>query len=611
MRIITGLVVSVGLAFSANVQAEKTVIKSEADLPRVTIQLQAKPSALVKDGGPAFDAMVEELKAYASDLSENYVIEDVTTKKGLLSLKRSLALHAGRWDEAVSYTPKIQQLEEKAAARETTGLTSDPFAIAMKKSASGSVSFADAFTKALTDRLAIVDVDVARNNLQQLQGSLKIISKDLLIGSFESQVDVVAENMGNNVPTSLAASILSSYRSLQTLDKVQAITLELVTATLEASPEEVSEDLWSERSTNIDSDNEVIIAIWDTGVDSALQGERMWRNPNAAKGDYPFGLAYGYDFELEPVSLLPKAEMYADDLDNMMSLLKGIQDLQSAINSKEAGEAQQIMTTLKRDEVLDFQTRLTVLGSYIHGQHVADIAAHNLSSAKLMNIRMSWPDDPIPTRAIDEAYVEKLIAAAKQSTALMQKEGVRVANMSWRLTRPMIEGLLVATGTEGSPEAAQKRAATIFEQLRVGLVEAFEAAPDVLFVAGAGNEDENVEFVQSVPAGINLPNLITIGAVDQGLVAAGFTSFGKSIDAYANGFEIEGRVPGGKVLKLSGTSMAAPQVANIAAKMFAVNPKLTVEQAITILLNTATVEGEQELRVVHDARAVAAAKAAK
>jgi subtilisin family serine protease len=224
---------------------------------------------------------------------------------------------------------------------------------------------------------------------------------------------------------------------------------------------------------------------------------------------------------------------------------------------------------------------------------------------------MSWPDDPIPTRAMDEAYIEKLVAAAKQSTALMQQKGVRVANMSWRVTRPMIEGMLVATGTEKSPEAAQKRAAVIFEQLRVGLVEAFEAAPDVLFIAGAGNEDENVEFVQSVPAGINSPNLITIGAVDQGLVAAGFTSFGKSIDAYANGFEIEGRVPGGKVLKLSGTSMTAPQVANIAAKMFAVNPSLTVKQAIEILDKTATIEGEQKLKVVHDTRAVEAARSAQ
>jgi subtilisin family serine protease len=212
---------------------------------------------------------------------------------------------------------------------------------------------------------------------------------------------------------------------------------------------------------------------------------------------------------------------------------------------------------------------------------------------------------------MDEDYVSKLVAAAKKSTQLMQDEGVRVANMSWRITRPMIEGMLIATGTESDPEAAQERGAKIFEQLRVGLIEAFELAPDVLFIAGAGNEDENVEFVQSVPAGLNLPNLITIGAVNQELNPAGFTSFGRSIDAYANGFEILGRVPGGKELRLSGTSMAAPQVANIAAKMFAVNPELTVAQAIEILANTATQEGEQSLKVVHDARAVAAAQSAE
>ena len=73
-----------------------------------------------------------------------------------------------------------------------------------------------------------------------------------------------------------------------------------------------------------------------------------------------------------------------------MTFSRGIQDLQSGISSDEASSAQQVMAALKREEVLDFQERLGVIGfSYIHGQHVADIAAQNLASVKLMNIRMS------------------------------------------------------------------------------------------------------------------------------------------------------------------------------------------------------------------------------
>ena len=616
MRNFIGLVTATCIGFASSSLAEESngtkVILSEADIPRVTIQLDEKPSVIMTSGGEPLENMVSQLQDYATDLSENYTIKDATTQKELLSLQRTIAMHNQRWQEALSYTPRIQALEEKAAARETTGITSDPIAIAMQQSMDDtSVSFEQAFSVAFADRLSNMDVLVARDNLEQLLGSMKIVSTDLLLGSFESQMDPVAANMQNNVPVGVATAILGSRLSFLTLDQIKGTVVTEITAALNALPKVEQVDLWSQRTSQVQSNNDVIVAIWDTGIDSELQGERMWVNSNAKEGEYKHGLAFGYDYELEPISLLPKANKYVDELDGLLDLLKGIQDLQSGINSDEASSAQQAMAALKREEVLDFQERLGVLGSYIHGQHVADIAAQGIPSVKLMNIRMSWPDDPIPTKPMDEAYVEKLIAAAKKSTAFMQAQGVRVANMSWRLTRPMIEGMLVATGTETDPAVAQARAATIFEQLRVGLVEAFEAAPDVLFIAGAGNEDENVEFVQSVPAGLNLDNLITVGAVDKGLNPAGFTSFGKSIDLYANGFEVLGRVPGGKELRLSGTSMAAPQVANIAAKVFVANPDLTVAQAIAILTKTTTAEGEQKLPVVHDKRAVEAAVSAK
>ena len=126
-----------------------------------------------------------------------------------------------------------------------------------------------------------------------------------------------------------------------------------------------------------------------------------------------------------------------------------------------------------------------------------------------------------------------------------------------------------------------------------------------MFVAGAGNEDEDVDFVRSFPAGINLPNLITVGAVDSALQPAGFTSYGKSIDLYANGFEVPSKVPGGMPINISGTSLAAPQVTNLAAKLLAVNPKLTVAQLRSIIEGTATAEGAKKLKVINPAAALA------
>ena len=43
----------------------------------------------------------------------------------------------------------------------------------------------------------------------------------------------------------------------------------------------------------------------------------------------------------------------------------------------------------------------------------------------------------------------------------------------------------------------------------------------------------------------------------------------------ANGYQVESFYPGGALIRESGTSMASPAVANLAAKLFALDPKLT------------------------------------
>lgn len=53
-------------------------------------------------------------------------------------------------------------------------------------------------------------------------------------------------------------------------------------------------------------------------------------------------------------------------------------------------------------------------------------------------------------------------------------------------------------------------------------------------------------------------------------------------------------------------TMAAPQVANLAGKLWATNPDLTVAEVIDAMTSTATAEGEQGLPVIHPAMALAA-----
>jgi subtilisin family serine protease len=154
-----------------------------------------------------------------------------------------------------------------------------------------------------------------------------------------------------------------------------------------------------------------------------------------------------------------------------------------------------------------------------------------------------------------------------------------------------------------TPEERKQLARKLFAIERDALRAAIASAPEILFVAGSGNEDNSADFEEYIPAGLNLPNLLTVGAVDKAGEETSFSTFGKTVVVHANGFEVESLLPGGDRVKFSGTSMASPQVANLAAKLFALKPELTVAQVRKAIIETAERKGRVNL--VHPRKAAA------
>lgn len=586
---------------------DSKIIASEADMPRTVFTLTSKPSEMVANRGEAFTTLRDTLSADVDKLLTDYEIADAGTKKSVLAIKRLIALESGNWEEVLSLGEQVRELEDKAAAKETSGLVGDAFARVMLANAEADEeTVRSAFASELKAALADVDLSVARDALEQQKGQAQIINASLLNAALKGQIDPMVQQANMEIDRSLAMSIIGVAYGIDSMPYTDVVATALAER-LDSEPEIEAVDLWAERSVEITEGAPVIVAVWDTGVDPTLFGDQMWTNPDYPGTGTAHGIAFNEKFALEDAPLLVEAANYADEMDSMMDIMKGSLDTTAGLTSTPEAEAyRQLLSDQDADSLMTLQKQMSVLGNYVHGQHVADISVAGNPAAKVMNVRMSWPTDPLPNEPMDEIFAEGLVDAAKQATAMMNKNGVKVANMSWRITKPAIEAVLQVTGTENDPEERKARADRIFKIMHDGLIEAFEAAPNTLFIAGAGNEDENVEFVQSVPAGINLPNVITAGAVDQALQPAGFTSYGSSIDVYANGFEILGRVPGGREMKLSGTSMAAPQVANLAAKLFASNPELSVADVRKIIEDTATSEGD--LQVIHPADALAAAK---
>lgn len=337
----------------------------------------------------------------------------------------------------------------------------------------------------------------------------------------------------------------------------------------------------------------------------------MWTNPDERPNgkdddgngfvDDVHGIAWDPDWNPSTGALRPMPDRLMANIGEKLKLTKGSIDLQAAVDSPEAAALRQAIAALKPDQVTPFMLDMAALTLYLHGTTIGYTSAVGNPGARIMNARFDYKISAVP-RPLDEKAAAAMAQYVTRTVDYFKDNGARVVNMSWRITEPQIAATLASV--EPDPEKRKARAKAIFETMNSALENAFRSAPGILFVAGAGNEDEDVDFVRSYPAGINLPNVITVGAVDSSLQPAGFTSYGKSIDLYANGFEVPARVPGGMPINISGTSLAAPQVTNLAAKLLALNPSLTVAQLRTIIESTATAEGPQGLKVIHPAAAL-------
>ena len=189
----------------------------------------------------------------------------------------------------------------------------------------------------------------------------------------------------------------------------------------------------------------------------------------------------------------------------------------------------------------------------------------------------------------------------------MKKQGVRVANMSWGGNVRGYETVLEQCniGSDGADRKSRARAS--FQRQWDALNLAMSSASGIVFVASAGNSGNDPSFNEAYPASIVLPNLITVGAVDKAGDEAAFTSYGPTVAVHANGYQVDSFVPGGRRIALSGTSMSAPQVTNLAAKILAVNANLTPPEVIGLIKSTAEKTTDGRRTLVHPARALAAA----
>lgn len=118
------------------------------------------------------------------------------------------------------------------------------------------------------------------------------------------------------------------------------------------------------------------------------------------------------------------------------------------------------------------------------------------------------------------------------------------------------------------------------------ILQSWISGPGRYPIAAAGNSGAGTPILD--PAA--WPDTIAVGAVDQSGELTNFSSRGRELDIVAPGYQMLSLAPGGRYARMSGTSMACPHVAGVAALALAAHggDRPTLPAARALLQQTAT-----------------------
>jgi len=607
MNLLISLVlITLVISSAANGQAKKAV-HSIDDLPQFSYAVKGTVADVLTSSPASFEATVAPMRADIDRVLNDYDIHDSATLRGLLQAKLGAQIASGKEDKAALATiEELRSHEDKEEARLISGLAPQAFLEARMADGTSAgtcpKSFEDIYAKKL-NALPWATVGVAET---RLKGLAQVASANFIVGMTAPDIEPTLDR--SHTLSNLLAWRLMAART--TMDVVVTCRTEISAATNAYVAQHAVQkaDIWPARDAVLPQDAKltpVAVAIWDSGFDASLfLGQLLLSSDKQPL----MGPAYDIDYRPTHEPLAPLSAQDKAVYPKIVADANGVSDLQTGVDSPAAAAFRQQAAAMSPAQMKDFMQAFSSLESYMHGTHVAGIAARGNPAIRLVNARITYDTRPVPAPPTDELQ-KRNAEAYRDTVAWFRAHHIRVVNMSWWNRPSNYEDDLEKNGIGKTPEERKALARRYFNIERDGLYAALKSAPDILFVTIAGNNDSDNAFEETIPSSFKLPNLFVVGAVDQAGQQTNFTSTGQNIGVYANGYEVESVVPGGAKVHMSGTSMAAPEVTNLAAKLLAVNPKLTPVQVIAIITRTADAGESPAIRRINLKLAVASVEA--
>jgi subtilisin family serine protease len=350
------------------------------------------------------------------------------------------------------------------------------------------------------------------------------------------------------------------------------------------------------------------VAIIDSGVDfkhEAYDGN-MWTNPNGSTtvdGVTYNGDTHGWNFAENNNQIIDYKYLgtFSQDCYKMF-------EVQGKILTGTATEEEIAWYKGKRSDQT-FLKELQKFGNFIHGTHVTGISTDQSTAAKIVGMKL------IPTEVPGSAWVNQfrdekgnpmvslmLQMVAQRQGQLLTNVGkythavkAEVANGSFGTSVPAVKPVVAQlvkqiTGTDPTEAETEEYAKELVTAMIAESKKFVGAATNTLFVFAAGNDGSNNDQLPVSPANVEAENKIVVAATLGTEKLATFSNHGIKVDVAAPGVIIKSAIPGNQYLELSGTSMAAPFVTNVAARLKDLNPSLSPAGLKRLLCETVDVK---------------------
>jgi subtilisin family serine protease len=267
-----------------------------------------------------------------------------------------------------------------------------------------------------------------------------------------------------------------------------------------------------------------------------------------------------------------------------------------------------------------FLAELGKFGNFVHGTHVSGISADTATKGKIIGVKLipTEQSEQIAEAALDRvrAMADEGIFAADDPMVKMylgmiaQQQGQLfsqigkfvaavksdVANGSFGISvtsvKPVVANLVKQlTGKDPSPADAEAYAIYFVGEIVKSMKVFVTTSPNTLYVFAAGNDATDNDTMPTSPANVKGDNSISVAATMGYASIATFSSYGaQMVEVAAPGVGIIATIPGDLKLPMSGTSMAAPFVTNVAGLVKDANPALKPVDIKKVLMETVDVK---------------------